>query len=77
MRDAAVNLALDDHRIDAAAGVLHRDIAQDRDPAGFDIDLNLDDMTGIGISKLIDAESRARFKPRLDVLAESRSPARP
>ena len=47
MRNAAVDLALDDLRIDPAAGILDRDIAQDGDAAGLDVDLDLDDVAGI------------------------------
>jgi len=61
-RDAAVDLAFDDRRIDAAAGILDRGIAQKRDAAGLDIDLDFDDVTRIGIGQLIDAECRARLK---------------
>src|SRR5580704_3166722 len=45
--DAAMDLALDDLRIDPAAGILDRDIAQDGDAAGLDINLDFDDVAGV------------------------------
>ena len=41
LRDAAMHLALDDHRIDEVAEIVDRRPAVDRDDAGFRIDLDL------------------------------------
>ena len=38
LRGAAVNLAVDDHRIDQHAGVFHHDVVENFDAAGFRID---------------------------------------
>ncbi len=43
LRDAAMRLAVDDQRIDAAADIVDRGIAGDRRPAGLGIDLDLAD----------------------------------
>ncbi len=42
MDDAAMDLALDDHRIDHAAGIVQRHIALQRDMAEFGLDLDLE-----------------------------------
>ena len=47
LRDAAVNLAVDDHRVDQAAGILGDEVGLDRHPSGFDVDLDDRDMAGI------------------------------
>ena len=38
LRGAAVDLAVDDHRVDQDAGVFHHDVVEDFDAAGFRID---------------------------------------
>jgi hypothetical protein len=48
LRDAAVHLAVGDHRIDDAAGILHRKEFFDFRAAGLDIDLDDGDVAGIG-----------------------------
>ena len=72
-----LHLAVDHHRIDQRAGILQRDIAQDAHAAGLDIDLDLGDVTGIGIGERIGAPVDVGVEPGLDVRAESRSRARP
>ncbi len=47
LRDAAVDLAVDDHRIDQPAGVLRDQESFDFDPAGFDIDFDDRRMAGV------------------------------
>ena len=71
MGDAAVDLALDDQRIDAAACILDRDIARNRDAAGLDVDFDLDDVTGVAIGELVDAKARAGFEAGLDALRKA------
>ena len=44
LRDAALDLALDVARVDRAADILHRGVAQDRDLAGLRVDLDVADM---------------------------------
>ena len=47
LRRAAVDLAVDDHRVDQDAGVFHHDVIEDFDAAGFRIDR---DDRGVGRS---------------------------
>src|SRR6516165_1415982 len=68
--DPAMNLAFHDHRIDAAASVLHGDITQELHATGLDVDFDLDGMAGIRIGKLIHTKCRARLKARVDVLGK-------
>ncbi len=71
MRDSAARLAVDDHGIHLHAVIVQREIAQDADLAGFDIDLDLGHMTSIGISEVIDAEGGARFQSRIEARWEA------
>ncbi len=48
LRDAAVDLAVDDERIDRAADVVDRRVFDDLDHAGVGIDLHLADMRAVG-----------------------------
>ena len=61
-----MELALDHHRIDQRAGVLQRVIAQDAHRPGLDIDLDLRDLTAIGVGEVVDAELAVGLEPRLD-----------
>src|SRR5690349_6129019 len=47
MGNAAVNLTLDDHRIDQPAGILDGDVADNAHASGFDVDFHFDNVTGI------------------------------
>ena len=49
LRDAAVHLAVGDHRIDEQAGVLDGDEALDPHAPGLDVDLDHRRMAGVGI----------------------------
>ena len=66
VRDAAVDLALDHHRIDQHAGVLHRDVAQDFHLAGLDVDLDLGDVAGVGVGQRIGAVHDVGFEAGID-----------
>src|SRR5262252_10893221 len=70
MSDAAVNLAVHDHRINQPAGILHREIPKNAHATSFDVDLNFDNVTSVGVSELVDAKCSAGFKPRFDGLGK-------
>ena len=59
---AAVNLALDDHRVDVRAAVVHRDVAEDLDLAGLGVHLDRADVGAEGIDEV--ARDRRRPWPR-------------
>jgi len=66
LRDPAVSLAVDDHRIDAAADIVDRRIARQVDPAGFRVDFHLAHRAAVGkhrIVHLIVRRSRERAEP--------------
>ena len=67
VRDAADELALDDHRIDDAAAVVDHDIAQDAHAAGLDVDLDLDGMAANAIGERGRHEALHAFEPRLEI----------
>ena len=48
LRDAALNLAVDDHRIDQPPGILRHQEFFDPHPAGLGVDLDQRDMAGVG-----------------------------
>ena len=48
---APMHLAVDDHRIDDAAGVVHHDVADEPHHAGFGIDLGLADVRAVAIGQ--------------------------
>ena len=50
LRDAAMDLAVRDHRIDDAAGILGHEEFLDRDVAGLDVDLDDRHVAGVGKS---------------------------
>ena len=50
LRDAAVGLAVDDHRVDGAADVVDGGVAHDRDHAGVGIDLDLADVAAVAVA---------------------------
>ena len=47
LRDAAMDLAVHDHRIDDGADVVDRPVADELDAPGFGIDLDLADMHAV------------------------------
>ena len=53
LRDAAMGLAMDDQRVDAAADVVDRGVAGDRDMAGLGIDLDLADRAAVREHRLV------------------------
>ena len=53
LRDAAMGLAVHDQRIDAAADVVDRGVARDRDVAGVGIDLDLADRAAVRKHRLV------------------------
>ena len=53
LRDAAMGLAVDDQRIDAAADVVDRGVAGDLDVAGVGIDLDLADRAAVRKHRLV------------------------
>ena len=63
MRDAAMDLPVDDQRIDQGAGILQRDIAQDAHLAGLDIDLDLGGVARIGVGERVGAEMAGSCSP--------------
>ena len=68
---AAVDLALDDHRIDQAAEVVDGEVALDRDRTGVGIDLDLDDVAAIGEGEGLRIEVGRLLEPGLEVPAGS------
>ena len=52
--DAAMDLAMDDQRIDGAADIVDRGVVHELDGAGLRIDLDLADMAAIGKARLGD-----------------------
>ena len=54
LRDAAMDLAVDDQRIDGAADVVDRAVAHDLDGAGLRIDLDFADMGAVGEARFVD-----------------------
>ena len=51
LRDAAMQLAGDDHRIDNGAEIIDAAVAHDLDHAGLRIDLDFGDVTAVGESR--------------------------
>ena len=49
LRHTALNLAVHDGRVDDRAAVLHHDVAQQRDVAGFDVHLDRGHVRGVGV----------------------------
>ena len=47
VRDAAMDLAMDDHRVDGAANIVDGAVAYDLDDTGIGVDLDLTDMAAI------------------------------
>ena len=60
LRDAAMHLAVGDHRIDDLASVFRHQEFFDADAAGFDIEVDNRDMAGIGIVKPNEGMSRLK-----------------
>src|SRR5262249_35136837 len=69
LRDAAVNLALDDHRIDHGAEIIDRGPGDDLAFAGLRIDLDLADVTAGGKGEVGGIVERPFLQSRLQLLA--------
>src|SRR5262249_51939519 len=65
--DAAVNLTVDNHRIDQPAGILNRDVAENAHASGFGVDLYLGHMASVRVCELVDTKCGAGFEARLDI----------
>ena len=70
LRDAAVHLALDDHRVDDVAAVVDRGVALDRDLAGLAVDLDLGDVRAEREREVRRVEERRRLEVRLHALGQ-------
>ena len=75
--DAALHLAVDDHRVDDVAAVVRHRVVQHGDAAGHRIDLDLDHMRAVAIGRLRRREIGGVLEPRQSVPARTRSPACP
>ena len=51
LRDAAVLLAVDDHRVEHLPEIVHHHITVDRHLPGFGIDLDLHGMCAVGMAR--------------------------
>ena len=67
-RDAALHLALDDHRVDHAADVVDRDEADDAGDAGLGVDLHLADVAAAGEGEVGGVVERRFLEARLQRL---------
>ena len=56
MRDAALHLAVDDHRIDDVAAVVRDRVVDECDAAGQRVDLDLDDVRAVAVGRLLRRE---------------------
>ena len=65
--DAAVDLALDDHRVDDGADVVDGPEADDLDAAGLRIDLDLADMGAVAEGEARRIVDRRLLQPGLEV----------
>ena len=65
MRHPALDLAIDDQRVDQPTAVMHNQIFQQPDRAGFRVDLKLDAVRTIGIGRRFGLEVFHRLKPRI------------
>src|SRR6185437_4344982 len=72
LRRAAMHLALDDHRIDDAAGIVDRRIADDADAAELGIDLNLAGRGAIGMRMEARVEDRRRGERPAEIFRQAR-----
>src|SRR6266480_1150896 len=63
--DPAMNLALEQERVDGAAEIVDDRIALDRDDAGVGIDLDLGDVAAVGIRLGGGRSRRGRIEARL------------
>src|SRR5207249_7284483 len=70
LRDAAADLALDDHRIHQGAAVVLDDVLQDREVPGVDVDLDDRGVAAAGEGGVRGRVVAARLQPRLFVLLE-------
>ena len=66
LRQPAMDLALDDHRVDDVAEIVDRDEAQDVDDAGRRLDLDLADVGARGIGEVRRVEEGRFLEARLD-----------
>ena len=71
VRDAAMDLAVDDHRIDQVSGILQRVILDDAHLAGLHVDLDLGHVAAVGVGQIVDAELPVGLEPRLDAGREA------
>ena len=67
LRDAALDLPLDDHRIDHGADVVHAPVAEDVDLAGVAIDLDLAGVRAVAPGEVRRIIDRAVLQPELHV----------
>ena len=81
LHHAAVELALDDHRIDDGAEIVDRRVSHHLDDAGFGIDLDLGDVAAVGIggrarsvADVRDIERLRRVRRQLEAAAQLAAP---
>ena len=67
LRDAALDLSFDDHRINDDADVVHAPVAKDMNFAGFAIDLDFASVCAIAPSEIARVIHRAVLEPELHV----------
>ncbi len=72
LHDAAMDLAVQDQRIDRLAAVVHRGIAADRNEAGLRIDLDLADRRAGGIGGNAPDEARRALERRAHLRRQRR-----
>ena len=68
VRHTALDLAVDDQRVDDAAAIMRHAITHDHDPAGLRIDFDFNNMRAVGISGLGWLERMFRVESRLETL---------
>ena len=73
LRDAAVDLALDDHRVDDVAAVVDRDVLLQIDAAGLGVDLDHRDVRAERPDEVGRIEVGDRFEPLLHALGQARA----
>ena len=70
LRDAAVDLAAHDHRVEHAAEIVDHEIAVDHDFAGLRIDLQLAHVRAVRMVRRIGAVGAARLQADAELLGQ-------
>src|SRR6516225_4839905 len=74
--DAAVHLALDDHRVDAGATVVHGQKAPHLDHRGPRIDIHHTEIRAVGVSEILRVVADLGVQASLDALGQVAGPVR-